>query len=164
MKCHLRERSIQMISKDRQLIRDAFKSIKDDEINHHIKDQLISILPNETQKSSFQETKIKKKLSIINAILNRKIFKKKIMKIPKSEKIVFYNFLENSLSDKNLLHCHSIMRIPLKFKHRLQEIIKLLIEIVRDKFDFKVSVNKRRNAIAYCTKNFNENNDRFYVC
>ena len=96
MKCHLRERSIQMISKDRQLIRDAFKKIKDDEINHHIKDQLISILPNETQKSSYQEIKFKKKLSIINAILNRKIFKKKIMKIPKSEKIVFYNFLENS--------------------------------------------------------------------
>jgi len=164
VKYHLRERCIQMISKDRQLIRDAFKNIKDDEINHHIKDQLISILPNETQKSSLQENKIKKKLSIINAILNRKIFKKKIMKIPKSEKIVFYNFLENSKSDKNLLHCHSVMRIPMKFKDRQQEIIDLLIEIVSEKFEFKISVNKRTNAFAYSSKEFNENNDRFYVC
>jgi len=155
-----------MLSKDRQKIRDSFNKIKDDEVNIHIKDQLISILPQETQRSSFQETKFKKKLSIINAIVNRKTFKKKIMKIPKSEKIVFYNFLENSLSDKNLLHCHSIMRIPRKFhtKKKQQEIIDLLIATTENKFDFEISVNKRKNAIAYCTKNFDENNDRFYVC
>ena len=76
-----------MISKDRQRIRDSFYKIKDDKNNIHIKRQLITICPQETQRSSYQETKFKKKLSIINAILNRKTFKKKIMKIPKSEKI-----------------------------------------------------------------------------
>ena len=154
-----------MLSKDRQKIRDSFNKIKDDEVNIHIKDQLISILPQETQRSSFQETKFKKKLSIINAIVNRKIFKKKIMKIPKSEKIVFYNFLENSLSDKNLLHCHSIMRIPRKFLNMLKNIIQLLIDIVKEKFKFEITIHKRpKIAINYMTKKFSQNNDRFFVC
>jgi hypothetical protein len=153
-----------MISKDREKIRDSFNKIKDDENNIHLKNKLLSICPQETQISKFQEIKFKKKLSIINAILNRKLFKKKITKIPKSEKIVFYNFLENSLTDKNLLHSHSIMRIPRKFLHMLKEIFKLLIDIVKEKFQFDVSIIYKRNAIKYCTKNFDENNDRFYVC
>ena len=153
-----------MISKDREKIRDSFNKIKDDENNIHLKNKLLSICPQETQISKFQEIKFKKKLSIINAILNRKLFKKKITKIPKSEKIVFYNFLENSLTDKNLLHSHSIMRIPRKFLHMLKEIIQKLIDIVKEKFEFDISISYRRNAITYCTKNFDENTDRFYVC
>ena len=46
----------------------------------------------------------------------------------------------------------------------LKKIFQLLIDIVKEKFEFDISISYRRNAITYCTKNFDENNDRFYVC
>ena len=118
-----------MIDKDREEIRRVFQSLEDDDDNIHLKDYLITICPNITETKFDDEYIFKKRISIINAILNRKTFKKKITKIPKSQKIVFYNFIENSYN-KNLIHIHSIMRIPKKFLPEIKSIFKLLKEIV----------------------------------
>jgi hypothetical protein len=153
-----------MIENDRVKIRDCFKQIKDDDQNIHLKDYLITMCPNITETKFDDEQILKKRVSIINAILNRKLFKKKITKIPKSEKIVFYNFIENSLN-KNLIHTHSLMRIPRKFLNMLKNIIQLLIDIVKEKFKFEITIHKRpKIAINYMTKKFSQNNDRFFVC
>ena len=152
-----------MIENDRVKIRDCFKQIKDDDQNIHLKDYLITMCPNITETKFDDEQILKKRVSIINAILNRKLFKKKITKIPKSEKIVFYNFIENSLN-KNLIHTHSLMRIPRKFLNMLKNIIQLLIDIVKEKFKFEITIHKRpKIAINYMTKKFSQNNDRFFV-
>jgi|TARA_B100001971_G_C17673293_1_gene278610 hypothetical protein len=152
-----------MIENDRVKIRDCFRQIKDDDQNIHLKDYLITMCPNITETKFDDEQILKKRVSIINAILNRKLFKKKITKIPKSEKIVFYNFIENSLN-KNLIHTHSLMRIPRKFINMLKKIFQLLIDIVKEKFKFEITIHKRpKIAINYMTKKFSQNNDRFFV-
>ena len=152
-----------MIENDRVKIRDCFRQIKDDDQNIHLKDYLITMCPNITETKFDDEQILKKRVSIINAILNRKLFKKKITKIPKSEKIVFYNFIENSLN-KNLIHTHSLMRIPKKFINMLKKIFQLLIDIVKEKFKFEITIHKRpKIAINYMTKKFSQNNDRFFV-
>lgn len=152
-----------MIENDRVKIRDCFRQIKDDDQNIHLKDYLITMCPNITETKFDDEQILKKRVSIINAILNRKLFKKKITKIQKSEKIVFYNFIENSLN-KNLIHTHSLMRIPRKFINMLKKIFRLLIDIVKEKFKFEITIHKRPNiAINYMTKKFSQNNDRFFV-
>ena len=85
------------------------------------------------------------------------------MKRPE-QKIVFYNFIENSLN-KNLIHTHSLFRIPRILIHKLKEIFDYLISVVRNKFEFSIRIDHRPDvAIRYMTKKFSENNDRYFVC
>ena len=96
---------------ERERLRNAFRLIQDDDENIHLKDYLISI---STQKTNYSRKDFVRRLSIINAMLNKKFLTRKYKK--RTDRIVFYSFLEKSLN-KSLLHTHMIMRIP-KFLYR----------------------------------------------
>ncbi len=156
---------------DRRRLRSVFNKIDNDKdkYNVHLKDYLITICPQRTEKTKSifypfsDERTFKKKVSIINAIVNRRFLKRNYMKRPE-QKIVFYNFIENSLN-KNLIHTHSLFRIPRILIHKLKEIFDYLISVVRNKFEFSIRIDHRPDvAIRYMTKKFSENNDRYFVC
>ena len=81
----------------------------------------------------------------------------------RNDRIVFYNFIENSLN-KNLIHTHSIFRIPRFLLTKLNDFFDCLKSVVQDKFKFSITINHRPDiATRYMTKKFSENNDRYFV-
>jgi len=105
------------------------------------------------------------KMKIIRDMFNKKMNKKKVIRIAKEDQIVFHNFNENS-PEKNMIHAHSILEIPKKFiskNNARQDILNLIVILsqVVAKLDFEISVKFRPNcAINYMTKSVDENNDR----
>tara|TARA_B100001063_G_scaffold231400_1_gene245483 strand:+ start:715 stop:1185 length:471 start_codon:yes stop_codon:yes gene_type:complete len=153
---------------DKELMRTSLKNYPEDTDRILLKDYLFNILSNHTQSKSMMkrdedERIFNNKMKIIRDMLNKKMHKKKVNRIAKSELIEFRNFNENSL-DKNLIHCHSILTIPKKFIMRVTEMIVELTKIIISKMKFDISVTHRPTiAIKYMTKMFNENNDRCTV-
>ena len=153
---------------DKELMRTSLKNYPEDTDRILLKDYLFNILSNHTQSKSMlrrneDERIFNNKMKIIRDMLNKKMHKKKVNRIAKSELIEFRNFNENSL-DKNLIHCHSILTIPKKFIMRVTEMIVELTKIIISKMKFDISVTHRPTiAIKYMTKMFNENNDRCTV-
>ena len=153
---------------DKELMRTSLKNYPEDTDRILLKDYLFNILSNHTQSKSMlrrneDERIFNNKMKIIRDMLNKKMHKKKVNRIAKSELIEFRNFNENSL-DKNLIHCHSILTIPKKFIMRVTEMIVELTKIIISKMKFDISVTHRPTiAIKYMTKMFNENNDRSTV-
>ncbi|MDA9664833.1 hypothetical protein N9T92_01385 [Candidatus Pelagibacter sp.] len=153
---------------DKELMRTSLKNYPEDTDKIMLKDYLFNILSNHSQSKSMMkrdedERIFNNKMKIIRDMLNKKMHKKKVNRIAKSELIEFRNFNENSL-DKNLIHCHSILTIPKKFIMRVTEMIVELTKIIISKMKFDISVTHRPTiAIKYMTKMFNENNDRCTV-
>ena len=153
---------------DKELMRTSLKNYPEDTDRIMLKDYLFNILSNHSQSKSMMkrdedERIFNNKMKIIRDMLNKKMHKKKVNRIAKSELIEFRNFNENSL-DKNLIHCHSILTIPKKFIMRVTEMIVELTKIIISKMKFDISVTHRPTvAINYMTKMFNENNDRSTV-
>ena len=151
------------MSNDRTRIRDVFNRIDDskDKKNIHLKDYLITICPQITETKFDDETILKRRFSRLNAIVNRRFLKRHYSK--RDDRIVFYNFVENSLN-KNLIHTHSIFRIPRFLLSQLNEFFEFLVSVVKDKFNFSITINHRPEiATKYMTKKFSENNDRYFV-
>jgi len=153
---------------DKELMRTSLKNYPEDTDRILLKDYLFNILSNHTQSKSMlrrneDERIFNNKMKIIRDMLNKKMHKKKVNRIAKSELIEFRNFNENSL-DKNLIHCHSILTIPKKFIMRVTEMIVELTKIIISKMKFDISVTHRPTiAINYMSKQFSENNDRCIV-
>ena len=153
---------------DKELMRTSLKNYPEDTDKIMLKDYLFNILSNHTQSKSMlrrneDERIFNNKMKIIRDMLNKKMHKKKVNRIAKSDLIEFRNFNENS-PDKNLIHCHSILTIPKKFIMRVTEMIVELTKIIISKMKFDISVTHRPTiAIKYMTKMFNENNDRCTV-
>jgi len=153
---------------DKELMRTSLKNYPEDTDRILLKDYLFNILSNHTQSKSMMkrdedERIFNNKMKIIRDMLNKKMHKKKVNRIAKSDLIEFRNFNENS-PDKNLIHCHSILTIPKKFIMRVTEMIVELTKIIISKMKFDISVTHRPTiAIKYMTKMFNENNDRSTV-
>jgi len=153
---------------DKELMRTSLKNYPEDTDRILLKDYLFNILSNHSQSKSMMkrdedERIFNNKMKIIRDMLNKKMHKKKVNRIAKSDLIEFRNFNENSL-DKNLIHCHSILTIPKKFIMRVTEMIVELTKIIISKMKFDISVTHRPTiAIKYMTKMFNENNDRCTV-
>ena len=143
---------------DKELMRTSLKNYPEDTDRILLKDYLFNILSNHTQSKSMlrrneDERIFNNKMKIIRDMLNKKMHKKKVNRIAKSDLIEFRNFNENS-PDKNLIHCHSILTIPKKF----------IMRVTISKMKFDISVTHRPTvAINYMTKMFNENNDRSTV-
>ena len=151
------------MNKDRRKIRDVFSRIDDrrDMTNVHLKDYLITICPQITETKFDDETILKRRFSKLNAIVNRRFLKRHYNK--RNDRIVFYNFIENSLN-RNLIHTHSIFRIPRFLLSKLNVFFEFLISAVKDKFNFSITINHRPEiATRYMTKKFSENNDRYFV-
>ena len=148
---------------DRRQIRDVFSRIDDrkDMTNVHLKDYLITICPQITETKFDDESILKRRFSRLNAIINRRFLKRHYKK--RNDRIVFYNFIENSLN-KNLIHTHSIFRIPRFLLTELNDFFDYLKSVVKDKFKFSIEITHRPNiATRYMTKKFSENNDRYFV-
>ena len=148
---------------DRRQIRDVFSRIDDrkDMRNVHLKDYLITICPQITETKFDDESILKRRFSRLNAIINRRFLKRHYKK--RNDRIVFYNFIENSLN-KNLIHTHSIFRIPRFLLTKLNDLFDYLKSVVQDKFKFSITINHRPDiATRYMTKMFSENNDRYFV-
>ena len=148
---------------DRRQIRDVFSRIDDrkDMRNVHLKDYLITICPQITETKFDDESILKRRFSRLNAIINRRFLKRHYKK--RNDRIVFYNFIENSLN-KNLIHTHSIFRIPRFLLTKLNDLFNYLKSVVQDKFKFSITINHRPDiANRYMTKKFSENNDRYFV-
>ena len=148
---------------DRRQIRDVFSRIDDrkDMRNVHLKDYLITICPQITETKFDDESILKRRFSRLNAIINRRFLKRHYKK--RNDRIVFYNFIENSLN-KNLIHTHSIFRIPRFLLTELNDFFDYLKSVVKDKFKFSITINHRPDiANRYMTKKFSENNDRYFV-
>ena len=148
---------------DRRQIRDVFSRIDDrnDMRNIHLKDYLITICPQITETKFDDESILKRRFSRLNAIINRRFLKRHYKK--RNDRIVFYNFIENSLN-KNLIHTHSLFRIPRFLLTKLNDLFDYLKSVVQDKFKFSITINHRPDiANRYMTKKFSENNDRYFV-
>ena len=148
---------------DRRQIRDVFSRIDDrkDMRNVHLKDYLITICPQITETKFDDESILKRRFSRLNAIINRRFLKRHYKK--RNDRIVFYNFIENSLN-KNLIHTHSIFRIPRFLLTKLNDLFDYLKSVVQDKFKCSITINHRPDiATRYMTKKFSENNDRYFV-
>ena len=122
---------------DKELMRTSLKNYPEDTDKIMLKDYLFNILSNHSQSKSMMkrdedERIFNNKMKIIRDMLNKKMHKKKVNRIAKSELIEFRNFNENSL-DKNLIHCHSILTIPKKFIMRVTEMIVELTKIIISK-------------------------------
>jgi len=129
--------------------------------NVHLKDYLITICPQITETKFDDESILKRRFSRLNAIINRRFLKRHYKK--RNDRIVFYNFIENSLN-KNLIHTHSLFRIPRFLLTKLNDLFDYLKSVVQDKFKFSITINHRPDiANRYMTKKFSENNDRYFV-
>jgi len=151
------------MNNDRRSMRDVFSRIDDrkDTKNIHLKDYLITICPQITETKFDDEKILKRRFSRLNAIVNRRFLKRHYSK--RDDRIVFYNFIENSLN-RNLIHTHSIFRIPRLLLSKLNVFFEYLISVVKDKFNFSITINHRPAIVTrYMTKKFNENNDRYFV-
>ena len=133
---------------DKELMRTSLKNYPEDTDRILLKDYLFNILSNHTQSKSMMkrdedERIFNNKMKIIRDMLNKKMHKKKVNRIAKSELIEFRNFNENSL-DKNLIHCHSILTIPKKFIMRVTEMIVELTKIIISKMKFDILIYRYR--------------------
>ncbi len=143
---------------ERERLRNAFRLIQDDDENMHLKDYLISI---STQKTNYSRKDFVRRLSIINAMLNKKYLTRKYKK--RTDRIVFYSFLEKSLN-KSLLHTHMIMRVPKFLLSKLREVFIYLRNILVRKFYYSLRITRRPEiATKYMSKHFRDNNDNFFV-
>ena len=80
-----------MMNTERQRLRNAFRLIRDRDENIHLKDRLISV---STQKTNYSKKSFVKKLSVMNAMLNRRFLTRNYKTRP--DRIMFYSFLEKS--------------------------------------------------------------------
>jgi hypothetical protein len=134
---------------------------RNDMRNIHLKDYLITICPQITETKFDDEGILKRRFSRLNTIINRRFLKRHYKK--RNDQIVFYNFIENLLN-KNLVHTHSIFRIPRFLLTELNDFFDYLKSVVKDKFKFSITINHRPDiATRYMTKKFSENNDRYFV-
>ena len=172
------------MNNDRESIRNTFKNYPDDAPKIMLKDYLFNILSNHTQSMSLlrkqeDERLFNNKLMIIKNMVNKKINKKSVDKIPLSQMIEFHNFNENS-PNRNLIHAHSCLIVPNKHilknpklntpatnkidETKVLQIIVQLAIIIGRKYEFDFSVSHRPNvAIKYMSKQFSRNNDRYTV-
>ena len=153
--------------KVRDIFRKAFANYKSSDNQIILDEYLVTISSNMT---NYSIDKLKEDIRSINKVLNKKIllkynFIKKKRHYKKSkDRIVFFTFFEQSI-EKELTHCHIIMRVPISFKtkQKIDEIIEVINEYLPLKFSIKLTKRNRRVIINYITKKTSTNNDNFEV-
>ena len=156
-----------MIDRDTERLRETFRLQKDTNENILLKNRLVSVCT--LQKSSKKRRKeLEKKLSIMNAMLNRQFLKRHYK--DRKDRIMFFSFFEESPKNR-LLHSHMILRLPKfiitnyeRYKRFAREFKRLVQKFNMTYTNYKRPDNeKRRNAMRYATKDFNSKNDNFFV-
>jgi len=149
-------------SKDklRQLYRSTFETTKDHDNQHYLTNHILTITSNQTD---YHLDNFRKDIRLINKRLNQQlIHKRKYKKSP--DRIVFFTFFEQSI-DKELTHCHIIMRIPIFFKtkQKIDEIIEVINKYLPPKFSVRLTKRNKKITRNYSTKQTSTNNDNFDV-
>ena len=144
------------MNRQRQDYRDALENAIDQDDNHYLKDYLVTIT---SQKTDYPIDLFKKDVRIINAMINKKFFKRRYKRSP--NRIAFYCFFEKS-ANKLLTHCHLIMRIPNYLKEKI-EILMCIAEKCVLKFRYFIHFKKVPYSVSYMTKHYSNHNDNFEV-
>ena len=77
---------------------------------------------------------------------------------------MFFTFFEQS-QDKDLTHCHIILRIPIFFnyKEKINEMTSIVEKYLPPKFSIKLTKRNKKTTRNYTTKKTSTNNDNFEV-
>ena len=147
---------VQSINRTRELYRLAFESVLDSNDNVLLKDYFFTIT---SQKTDYSLDLFKKDIRFINQRLNQKlIHRRKYKKSP--TRIVFYCFFEQS-KDRLLTHTHILLRVPVKYKDKTDEIASVIRKYLPHKFELEV--RNKDYSIRYSTKHYSDYNDNFDV-
>jgi uncharacterized Fe-S radical SAM superfamily protein PflX len=147
---------LQSSNRIRQLYRLAFESVIDSDDNVFLKDYFFTIT---SQRTDYSIDIFKKDIRYINKRLNQKLVHKR--KYKKSlNRIVFYCFFEQS-KDKLLTHTHILLRVPIKYKDKTDEIASVIRKYLPHKFELEV--RNKDYSIEYSTKHYSDYNDNFDV-
>ncbi len=147
---------VQSSNRTRQLYRLAFESVIDSDDNVLLKDYFFTIT---SQRTDYSIDIFKKDIRFINKRLNQKLIHKRHYK--KSPiRIVFYCFFEQS-KDKLLTHTHILLRVPIKYKDKTDEIASVIRKYLPHKFELEV--RNKDYSIEYSTKHYSDYNDNFDV-
>ena len=147
---------VQSINRIRELYRLAFDSSINSDNNVLLKDYFFTIT---SQRTDYSIDIFKKDIRFINKRLNQKIIHKR--KYKKSlNRIVFYCFFEQS-KNKLLTHTHILLRVPVKYKDKIDEIASVIRKYLPYKFELEV--RNKDYSIRYSTKHYSDYNDNFDV-
>lgn len=146
---------------NRYKLRNALHEFIPQDRNILLKDKLITIT---TSKTNYSVETFKKKIRLFNAMLNKKIFKRRWKK--HINRIVFFTFIEKSPTNE-LLHCHMLIRVP-DYLNANEIICTFNAVVIRFKDDydndeFEFDCRDRWNAIKYSTKQFSDYNDNLVI-
>ena len=147
---------VQSINRIRELYRLAFDSSINSDNNVLLKDYFFTIT---SQRTDYSIDIFKKDIRFINKRLNQKLIHKR--KYKKSlNRIVFYCFFEQS-KNKLLTHTHILLRVPVKYKDKIDEIASVIRKYLPYKFELEV--RNKDYSIRYSTKHYSDYNDNFDV-
>jgi uncharacterized Fe-S radical SAM superfamily protein PflX len=147
---------VQSSNRIRQLYRLAFESALDSNDNVLLKDYFFTIT---SQRTDYSIDIFKKDIRFINKRLNQKlIHRRKYKKSP--NRIVFYCFFEHS-KEKLLTHTHILLRVPVEYKNKTDEIASIIRKYLPYKFELEV--RNKNYSIEYSTKHYSDYNDNFDV-
>ena len=147
---------VQSSNRTRQLYRLAFESVIDSDNNVLLKDYFFTIT---SQRTDYPIVLFKKDIRFINKRLNQKLIHKRNYK-KSPNRIVFYCFFEQS-KDKLLTHTHILLRVPINYKDRIDEIASVIRKYLPHKFELEV--RNKDYSIEYSTKHYSDYNDNFDV-
>ena len=142
------------------IFRKSFETTSDHDHQHYLTNYILTITSNQT---NYHLDKFKKDIREINKRLNQQlIHKRKYKKSP--DRIVFFTFFEQS-QDRDLTHCHIILRIPIFFnyKEKINEMTSVVEKYLPPKFSIKLTKRNKKTTRNYTTKKTSTNNDNFEV-
>ncbi len=146
----------QSSNRTRELYRLAFESFIDSDDNVLLKDYFFTIT---SQRTDYSIDIFKKDIRFINKRLNQKIIHKRRYK-KSLNRIVFYCFFEQS-KKKLLTHTHILLRVPVRYKDKIDEIASVIRKYLPYKFELEV--RNKDYSIKYSTKHYSDYNDNFDV-
>ena len=142
--------------KIRELFRKAFKNVVDSDDNVYLKEHFFTIT---SQRTDYPLPIFKQDIRFLNKRLNQKIIHRR--KYKKSlNRIVFYCFFEHS-KEKLLTHTHILLRVPVEYKNKTDEIASIIRKYLPYKFELEV--RNKNYSIEYSTKHYSDYNDNFDV-
>ncbi len=149
---------IPSVNRLRDLYRKSFENPKNIDDQIYIKDHLLHISSNQTR---YDLDDFKKDIRLINKRLNQKlIHRRKYKKSP--NRIVFFIFYEQS-QDKELTHCHILLRVPKFLKNKIKKLVRIIEKHLPPLFSVRLTKRTQQISVKYPTKRTHELNDNFDV-
>ena len=142
--------------KVRELFRKSFENVVDLDDNVYLKEHFFTIT---SQRTDYPLPIFKQDIRFLNKRLNQKIIHRRKYKTSPN-RIVFYCFFEHS-KEKLLTHTHILLRVPVEYKNKTDEIASIIRKYLPYKFELEV--RNKNYSIEYSTKHYSDYNDNFDV-